>query len=62
MVGGSLAGLAGAIFAAFNGFVSSVSFGINQSVLVIVMVLIGGPGQVWSAAIAAALLEGPTPS
>lgn len=58
VVGGGLAGLAGALFAAFNGFVSSVSFGINQSVLVIVMVLIGGPGRVWSTAIAAALLEG----
>jgi ABC-type branched-subunit amino acid transport system ATPase component/ABC-type branched-subunit amino acid transport system permease subunit len=58
MVGGGLAGLAGSLFAVFNGFVSSVSFGLSQSVLVIVMVLIGGPGRVWSTAIAAALLEG----
>lgn len=56
-VGGGLSGLAGSLFAVFNGFVSSVSFGISQSVLVIVMVLIGGPGRVWSTAVAAALLE-----
>jgi len=58
VVGGGLAGLAGSLFAVFNGFVSSVSFGINQSVLVIVMVLIGGPGRVWGTAVVAALLEG----
>jgi branched-chain amino acid transport system ATP-binding protein/branched-chain amino acid transport system permease protein len=58
VVGGGLAGLAGSLFAVFNGFVSSVSFGLNQSVLVIVMVLIGGPGRVWSTAVVAALLEG----
>lgn len=57
-VSGGLAGLAGSLFAIFNGFVSSVSFGVDQSVLVIVMVLIGGPGRVWSTAIIAALLEG----
>jgi branched-chain amino acid transport system permease protein len=55
-VGGGLAGLSGALFAVFNGFVSSVSFGVDQSVLVILMVLLGGMGRVWGTAIAAALL------
>ncbi len=58
VVGGGLAGLAGSLFAVFNGFVGSVSFGLSQSVLVIVMVLIGGPGRVWGTAVVAALLEG----
>jgi branched-chain amino acid transport system permease protein len=56
VVGGGIAGLSGSLFAVFNGFISSVSFGIDQSVLVILMVLIGGPGRVWSTAIVAAVL------
>ena len=56
VVGGGFAGLSGGLYAVFNGFVSSVSFGIDQSVLVILMVLLGGAGRVWGSALAAALL------
>jgi branched-chain amino acid transport system permease protein len=56
VVGGGFAGLSGGLYAVFNGFVSSVSFGVEQSVLVILMVLLGGVGRVWGSALAAALL------
>ncbi len=56
LVGGGFAGLAGGLYAAFNGFVSSVSFGVEQSVLLILMLLLGGVGRVWGSALAAALL------
>lgn len=42
MIGGALAGLAGAFYASFAGFVSSVSFDVVTSVQVVSMVILGG--------------------
>lgn len=55
-VGGALAAIAGSIFAVYQTFVSSVSFGVVQSVQVVLIVLLGGVGRMWGAAIAATLL------
>ena len=52
-VGGALAAIAGSIYAVFQTFVSSVSFGVTQSVQIILIVLLAGPGHVWGAAVAA---------
>jgi len=54
-VGSGMAGAAGAIYAVQNGFVSSVSFGLNQTVVVILVVLIAGEahlGRTVAAAVA----------
>lgn len=55
-VGGLLAGLAGGFAASFNGFVSSVSFGIIASFQLVVMVLLGGLGRLWGAVAGAAVV------
>ncbi len=44
-VGSGMAGAAGGIYAVQNGFVSSVSFGLNQTVIVILVVLIAGEAR-----------------
>ncbi len=53
-VGAGMAGVAGGLYAVQNGFVSSVSFGLNQTVVVILVVLIAGQGRV-GATVAAAV-------
>lgn len=45
-VGGGFAGGAGAMFAAFQGFVSPESFTFNESILVLAMVVLGGIGHI----------------
>lgn len=45
-VGGGFAGVAGAMFAAFQGFVSPESFTLNESILVLAMVVLGGIGHI----------------
>lgn len=55
-VGGAIAAVAGSLYAVYNGFVSSVGFGLTQSVNVILIVLIGGLGRVWTTVLAATLL------
>lgn len=44
-VGAGLAGVAGSLFAVQQGFVSSVSFGLDQTVSVILVVLVAGPAR-----------------
>jgi branched-chain amino acid transport system permease protein len=45
-VGAGIAGAAGALYAVQDRFVSSVSFGLGQTVLVILVVLIAGEGRI----------------
>ncbi len=45
-MGASFGGVSGAMFAAFQGFVSPESFGLLQSVVVLAMVVLGGMGHI----------------
>lgn len=45
-MGASFAGVAGAMFAAFQGFVSPESFSLMESILVLAMVVLGGMGHI----------------
>lgn len=54
-LGGFLAGAAGALFAVYQSFVSSVSFGVVQSVQILLMVLLAGLGRVYSTLLVAIL-------
>ncbi|MFN2606315.1 MAG: branched-chain amino acid ABC transporter permease [Acidimicrobiales bacterium] len=45
-VGAGIAGAGGAVYAVENGFVSSVSFGLAQTVVVILVVLVAGEGHI----------------
>ncbi len=53
---GAVAGLAGAMLAHFIGYVSPDSFGINQSILILTQVLIGGIYTISGAVVGAVLL------
>ncbi|TDK63467.1 ABC transporter permease subunit [Sapientia aquatica] len=60
-MGASFAGVAGAMFAAFQGFVSPESFSLEESIAVLAMVVLGGighiPGVILGGALLAALPE-----
>jgi branched-chain amino acid transport system permease protein len=60
-MGASFGGVAGAMFAAFQGFVSPESFSLTESIAVLAMVVLGGighiPGVVLGGVILAALPE-----
>jgi branched-chain amino acid transport system permease protein len=60
-MGASFGGIAGAMFAAFQGFVSPESFTLTESIAVLAMVVLGGighiPGVVLGAILLAALPE-----
>jgi ABC-type branched-subunit amino acid transport system permease subunit len=56
VVGAFFAGVAGGLFAHFNGNISTDSFGFMQSVEIVVMVTLGGLGSLRGAAIAAVVL------
>jgi len=60
-IGASFGGIAGAMFAAFQGFVSPESFSLTESIAVLAMVVLGGighiPGVVLGAILLAALPE-----
>jgi branched-chain amino acid transport system permease protein len=45
-VGAGIAGVGGALYAVQNGFVSSVSFGLSQTVTVILVVLVAGEARI----------------
>lgn len=53
-VGAGIAGAAGGLYAVQNGFVSSPSFGLAQTVVVILVVLVAGEGRIWRTVAAAA--------
>ncbi|WP_199435243.1 branched-chain amino acid ABC transporter ATP-binding protein/permease [Qaidamihabitans albus] len=50
------AGCAGAVFARFVGYISPVTFGLDQTLVILTMLIVGGLGNVWGAAIGAAIL------
>jgi branched-chain amino acid transport system permease protein len=60
-MGASFGGVSGAMFAAFQGFVSPESFSLQESVMIVAMVVLGGlghlPGVVLGAVLLAALPE-----
>ena len=60
-IGATFGGVAGALFAAFQGFVSPESFTLQESIAVLAMVVLGGmghiPGVITGALLLAALPE-----
>ncbi|NBT33988.1 MAG: ABC transporter ATP-binding protein [Betaproteobacteria bacterium] len=55
-LGASFGGVSGAMFAAFQGFVSPESFVLSESVVIVAMVVLGGMGHVQGVALGALLL------
>ena len=56
-LGASFGGVSGAMFAAFQGFVSPESFGLNESIVVLAMVVLGGMGHIPGVILGAVLLS-----
>jgi branched-chain amino acid transport system permease protein len=56
-MGASFGGIAGGMFAAIQGFVSPESFILNESVMVLAMVVLGGMGNIWGVIAGAVLLS-----
>ena len=57
-MGATFGGVSGAMFAAFQGFVSPESFSLMESVLIISMVVLGGLGHIPGVILGALLLAG----
>ena len=55
-MGATFGGVAGGLFASFQGFVSPESFTLLDSVMVLCMVVLGGMGNVWGVVLGAVLL------
>jgi branched-chain amino acid transport system permease protein len=55
-LGASFGGVAGALYASFQGFVSPESFGLTESIMILCMVVLGGMGHVRGVVIGAAIL------
>ncbi|MCU0950093.1 MAG: ABC transporter ATP-binding protein [Burkholderiaceae bacterium] len=55
-LGATFGGVAGAMFAAFQGFVSPESFSLNESIIVLAMVVLGGLGHIPGVILGAVLL------
>ena len=55
-LGAGLGGVAGALFSALQGFVSPEAFSLQESVLIVAMVVLGGQGSISGAILAAILL------
>lgn len=55
-IGCGLAGLAGALYAHYSGFISPTDFGIGQSILYLAMLVVGGEGSIAGALLGAVLL------
>ncbi len=56
-IGASTSGFAGVIFASNVGYINPQSFLIQQSILVLVLVIFGGMGSIWGALLGAAVLQ-----
>ncbi|MEW6515065.1 MAG: ABC transporter ATP-binding protein [Pseudomonadota bacterium] len=56
-MGASFGGIAGGMFAAMQGFVSPESFILNESIMILAMVVLGGMGNVWGVIAGALLLS-----
>ena len=57
---GAIAGLAGALFASWGGFINPEVFSLAQSAQVVIWVLVGGRGSLYGAAIGAFLVQAMT--
>ena len=57
-MGASFGGIAGALFAAFQGFISPESFSFMESVMIVAMVVLGGLGHIPGVILGAVLLAG----
>jgi branched-chain amino acid transport system permease protein len=55
-MGASFGGISGAMFAAFQGFISPESFTLNESIVVVAMVVLGGMGHIPGVILGAVLL------
>ena len=55
-LGASFGGVSGAMFAAFQGFVSPESFVLMESIIIVAMVVLGGLGNVYGVIVGAVLL------
>jgi branched-chain amino acid transport system permease protein len=56
-MGASFGGVAGGMFSAIQGFISPESFILNESVMVLAMVVLGGMGNIWGVILGAILLS-----
>ena len=56
-MGASFGGIAGGMFAAMQTFVSPESFVLNESILILAMVVLGGMGNIWGVIAGAMLLS-----
>ena len=56
-VGASFGGVAGAVFAAFQGFISPEAFSLQESVVIVAMVVFGGIGHIPGVIVGAVLLS-----
>ena len=56
-MGASFAGIAGGIFSAIQGFISPESFVLNESIMVLAMVVLGGMGNIWGVVLGAVILS-----
>ncbi|HWB66857.1 MAG TPA: branched-chain amino acid ABC transporter permease [Mycobacteriales bacterium] len=56
-IGASTSGFAGVLYAANVGFITDSNFVLQQSILVLVLVIFGGMGSMWGVLIGAAFLE-----
>ena len=57
-MGASFGGISGAMFSAFQGFVSPESFGLMESIVILSMVVLGGMGHIPGVVLGAILLYG----
>jgi branched-chain amino acid transport system permease protein len=57
-LGATFGGVAGAMFSAFQGFISPESFTLHESILVLAMVVLGGIGHIPGVIVGAVLLAG----
>ena len=56
-MGASFGGIAGGMFSAIQGFISPESFILNESIMVLAMVVLGGMGNIWGVILGAILLS-----
>ncbi|MBL8516059.1 MAG: ABC transporter ATP-binding protein [Betaproteobacteria bacterium] len=56
-MGASFGGIAGGLFSSIQGFISPESFILNESVMVLAMVVLGGMGNIWGVILGAVLLS-----
>jgi len=55
-MGASFGGIAGSLYASFQGFVSPESFGLTESIMILCMVVLGGMGHIRGVILGAAIL------